>query len=147
MNVELGRKWVLYMDASWARTRSVNHGTPMGENDQAVGKQLVYVPEYSSTVTGRLSWKGYSLTYKYNYYSERFTTSSNDPGCVYRLGSYYMSDVYLEKGLRFKIADLSLKFCIYNLFNEEYESVLSRPMPQQNYGFFIGIRPNWGKKR
>jgi len=147
MNVELGRQWALYMDASWARTRSVNHGTPMGENDQAVGKQLVYVPEYSSTVTGRLSWKGYSLTYKYNYYSERFTTSSNDPGSVYRLGSYYMSDVYLEKGLRFKIADLSLKFCIYNLFNEEYESVLSRPMPQQNYGFFIGIRPNWGKKR
>lgn len=147
MNIELGRGWSLFFDASWAYTRSINQGDPMSENDQSIGKQLVYVPEFSSTVTGRLSWKGYSLTYKYNHYSERYTTSSNDPSTLYHLGAYYMSDLYFEKGLRTKIMDLSLKFCIYNLFNEEYESVLARPMPQQNYGFFIGIRPNFGKRK
>ena len=145
MNIVLGRGWTLFFDASWAYTRSINQGDPMSENDQAIGKQLVYVPEFSSTVTGRLSWRGYSLTYKYNHYSERYTTSSNDPSTLYHLGAYYMSDLYLEKGLRTKLADLSLKFCIYNLFNEEYESVLARPMPRQNYGFFIGIRPNFGR--
>lgn len=147
MDIALGRGWALFFDASWACTRSINQGDPMSENDQAIGKQLVYVPEYSSTITGRLSWRGYSLTYKYNHYSERYTTSSNDPSTLYHLGAYYMSDLYLEKSLRTKLADLSLKFCIYNLFDEEYESVLARPMPQQNYGFFIGIRPNFGKRK
>ena len=58
-----------------------------------------------------------------------------------------MSNVTLEKGLSFKWADLSLKGTINNLFNEEYLSVLSRPMPGINFEVFIGITPKWGKKK
>jgi len=46
--------------------------------------------------------------------------------------------------LAFKWADLSLKGTINNLFNEEYLSVLSRPMPGINFEIFIGITPKWG---
>lgn len=35
---------------------------------------------------------------------------------------------------------------INNLFNEEYQSVLSRPMPRLNYEIFLDIRPKWGKR-
>lgn len=31
-------------------------------------------------------------------------------------------------------------------FNEEYQSVLSRPMPRLNYEIFLDIRPKWGKR-
>ena len=58
-----------------------------------------------------------------------------------------MSDVTLEKGFRLRWADLSLKGSIRNLFDEEYISVLARPMPGINYEFFISITPKWGKKR
>lgn len=39
-----------------------------------------------------------------------------------------------------------LKGVINNLFNEEYQSVLSRPMPRLNYEIFLDIRPKWGKR-
>ena len=142
LGLDLGKEWRLRMDANWAWTRSINHGDPQGEEDESIGKQLVYVPVYSNAVTGQISWKRWSFVYKYNYYSQRFTTTSNEPTRLSKLGSYYMSDISLERSLSFRFAELSLKLCVYNLFNEEYVSVLSRPMPRRNYGFFIGITPN-----
>ena len=106
----------------------------------------MYIPEYSSSITGRLTWKRFTLIYKYNHYSERYTTSSNDGGKLGVLTPYYMNDVSLEKTfVSERVGELSLKFSIYNLFNEKYVSVLSRPMPGRNYGFFISITPNWKK--
>ena len=57
-----------------------------------------------------------------------------------------MSDVSLSKALKFKWAGISIKFAVNNLFDEEYESVLSRPMPRQNYGLYIDITPIFKKK-
>ena len=72
--------------------------------------------------------------------------SSNDQTLTGRLPQYFMNNVSLEKGFDFRWADLSLKASINNLFNEEYLSVLSRPMPGINFEFFIGITPKWGKR-
>lgn len=58
-----------------------------------------------------------------------------------------MSNLSLEKGFAFAWADLSLKGTVNNLFNEEYISVLSRPMPRMNVEFFIGIKPKWGRRK
>lgn len=141
---DFGRSWRLRLDANWSRTRSLNYGDPKSWTDESIGKQLVYIPEYSNAVTGQLSWRKWSFVYKYNYYSERFTTSSNETDSkVNRLGSYYMSDVSLEKSISLRFGDISLKICVYNLFNEEYVSVLSRPMARRNYGFFIGLTPKF----
>lgn len=63
-----------------------------------------------------------------------------------RVKPYFMSDISLEKAFSFRWADLSLKGVINNLFNEEYQSVLSRPMPRLNYEIFLDIRPKWGKR-
>jgi iron complex outermembrane receptor protein len=54
-----------------------------------------------------------------------------------------MSNMTLERGVTTQWADLSLKGVINNLSNEEYLSVLSRPMPRINFEFFIGITPKW----
>lgn len=70
--------------------------------------------------------------------------SSNDISLTGKLPKYYMNNISLEKVLAFKWADLSLKGTINNLFNEEYLSVLSRPMPGINFEIFIGITPKWG---
>jgi iron complex outermembrane receptor protein len=56
-----------------------------------------------------------------------------------------MSNISLEKVLSFYWADLSLKGTINNLFDEEYLSVLSRPMPGINFEIFVGITPKWNK--
>ncbi|MEG2789981.1 MAG: TonB-dependent receptor plug domain-containing protein [Odoribacter sp.] len=136
--------WTLWLDGQWAQTRSINQGDPVDWADASIGKQLVYIPEYSSSVMGKLDWKGFALIYKYNYFSRRFTTSSNETLTkISRLTPYYMNDVSLEKRFSLGVTGLSLKFTVYNLFNEEYISVLGRPMARRNYGFFIGIHPRW----
>lgn len=143
LSVALNKSWHLGLDATYSWTPSINQGEPISAADQSIGKQLPYVPEHSSTVTGRLSWRTWSFTYKWCYYSERFTMSSNDITLTGKLPEYFMSNITLEKGFSLSWADLSLKGTINNLFNEEYLSVLSRPMPGINFEIFIGITPKW----
>lgn len=139
--------WLLDLDGSYSWTPSINEGDKMSPADQSVGKQLPYVPKHSASFTGRLSWRTWSFLYKWCYYSERFTMSSNDYTITGHLPQYFMSNISLEKGLSFKSVDLQLKLAVNNLFNEDYLSVLSRPMPGINFEFFIGITPKFGKSK
>ena len=141
LSVALSAKWHLGLDGSYSWTPSINNGEPMSVADRSVGKQLPYIPRHSANLTGRLSWGSWSFLYKWCYYSERFTMSSNDITLTGKLPEYFMSNISLEKGFSFRWADLSLKGTINNLFNEEYLSVLSRPMPGINFEIFIGITP------
>lgn len=143
LDVALSKEWKLGLNGTLSWTPSINEGEPRSPADQSVGKQLPYVPEYSSTVTGRLSWKSWSFLYKWCYYSERFTMSSNDITLTGKLPEYFMSNIALEKVISCKWADFSIKGAVNNLFNEEYLSVLSRPMPGINFEVFLGITPKF----
>ena len=146
LSVMLARGLKLDLDGTFSWSPSINVGEPMSPADQSVGKQLPYDPEFSGTATGRLAWRSWGLLWQFCYYSERYTMSSNDITLTGRLTPYVMNNLSLEKGFAFRRADLSLKATINNLFNEEYLSVLSRPMPRMNCEFFINVRPKWGKK-
>jgi iron complex outermembrane receptor protein len=140
---QLSENWKLDLSGSFSWTPSINHGEPLSPADQSIGKQLPYVPEYTASVIGKLSYKTFSFMYKWNYYSERYTMSSNDITLTGKLPDYFMSNISVEKLLLFDWADISLKFNINNLFNEDYLSVLSRPMPGINFQLFLGITPKW----
>ena len=142
-SIALKKDMQLSLNGTLSWTPSINEGEPMSPADQSVGKQLPYVPEWSSSITGRLNWKQWSLLYKWCYYSERFTMSSNDISLTGKLPPYFMSNLTLERDVETRWAELSLKGVVNNLFNEEYLSVLSRPMPRINFEFFIGITPKW----
>ncbi|MDE5882234.1 MAG: TonB-dependent receptor [Muribaculaceae bacterium] len=144
---ELFKGWLFDLNGSYSWTPSINEGEKMSAADKSVGKQLPYVPKHSASFTGRVTWKTWSFLYKWAYYSERFTMSSNDYTITGHLPKYYMSNISLEKGLSFKPLDLQLKLAVNNLFNEDYLSVLSRPMPGINFEFFVGITPKFTKKK
>ena len=147
LDIALTQDWQLDLNGTLSWTPSINVGEPRTPADNSVGKQLPYIPELSSTITGRLSWRSWSFLYKWCYYSERYTMSSNDISLTGRLTPYFMSNISLEKVLSCCWADFSLKGVVNNLFNEEYLSVLARPMPGINFEIFVGITPKWGKKR
>lgn len=148
MALEPFKGWVFDLNGSYSWTPSINEGEKMSPADQSVGKQLPYVPKHSASFTGRVTWKHWSFLYKWAYYSERFTMSSNDYTLTGHLPRYFMSNISLEKGLFFKPVDVQFKLAVNNLFNEDYLSVLSRPMPGINFEFFIGITPKfWHKKK
>lgn len=141
------KRWIFDINGSYSWTPSINEGEKMSPADQSVGKQLPYVPRHSASLTCRVSWKSWSFLYKWAYYSERFTMSSNDYTITGHLPHYFMSSISLEKGLSFRPVDIQLKLAVNNLFDEDYLSVLSRPMPGINFEFFIGITPKFGRKK
>lgn len=143
LNIILGKNWQLALNGTLSWTPSINEGEPISQADQSIGKQLPYVPGWSSSFTGRITWKRWSLLYKWCYYSKRHTMSSNDISLTGKLPSYFMNNLTIEKGITTQWADLSLKGVVNNLFNEEYLSVLSRPMPGINFEFFISITPHF----
>ena len=144
--VQFLKGWFFDLNGSYSWTPSINEGDKLSPADQSVGKQLPYVPKHSASLTGRLSWRTWSFLYKWCYYSERFTMSSNDYTLTGHLPTYFMNNISIENVLSFKPADISLKLAVNNLFNEDYLSVLSRPMPGINFEFFIGITPKFSKK-
>ena len=132
-------KFSYRMAATYALTRSLNFGDPLIWGDESHGKQLVYIPLHSGNFMCRLAWGPFHISYQYNAYSERFTTSSNDMSRRDWLYPYFMND--LGAGADFSISRVKLGVVmkVYNLFNEEYHSVLYRPMPGRNYMLTIKV--------
>jgi iron complex outermembrane receptor protein len=126
--------------ATYAYTPSVNYGDPAVWGDLSYGKQLVYIPLHSGNMMLHLKWRDLSLSYQYNAYSERFTTSSNDVSRRDWLYPYFMNDISAGWSLPLKKVDMSMELNVYNLFNESYHSVLYRPMPGRNYQLVIKVQ-------
>lgn len=146
LNLLLGQEWSLDIDGNFSWTPSINHGDPVNWADEAIGKQLVYVPERSAAINGMLAYRTWTFEYKWCHYSERYTTSSNETvSKISRVRPYYMSDVALKKQFGCRWSDFSVKLSVKNLFDEAYESVLSRPMPGINFEVFLELKPRWGK--
>ena len=140
------KDWTLSAGGNFSWTPSKNMGEPLNTSDQSYGKQLCYVPEFSAGVNARLRYRQWTLTAKWNHYSERFTTTSNEVNRVTgRLAPYFMTDMSLEKAFSFRWAEMSLKLQVNNLWDKEYVTVLSRPMPGRNFEIFLDLRPQWRK--
>lgn len=136
-------KWRLKADAHYSHTPSVNVGEPMSPADRSVGRQLPYIPRNSASLTATLAYSDWSLTYQWCHYSRRFTMSSSDVTLSGSLPSYFMSNIALERRIDLPFARLNVKAVINNLFDEEYLSVLSRPMPGINFEIFLTVTPGW----
>jgi iron complex outermembrane receptor protein len=140
LDMLLGGDWRLDLNGNFSWTPSIDLGDPISPDDVSYGKQLPYIPKFSSSAAGRLTFRTWSFDYKWCWYSERFTTTSNTLDTkIGRVQPYYMSDVSIEKQFEMNWADLSVKCAVRNLFDEEYESVLSHPMPGINFEVFVGI--------
>lgn len=141
--ISFGDDWQAGVDASFSWTPSINKGDPYSAADNSVGKQLPYVPIISAGANARLSWRDWTVHYKWLHYGRRYTMSDNSETLTGSLPAYYMNNVSLERKFRWSALDMSAKITVNNLFNEEYISVLSHPMPGINFEAFISITPHW----
>ena len=143
----LGPDTYLSASGSFAWTPSINQGAAGEWAPEAIGRQLVYVPEISASATAALRCRAWTFRYKWCHYSERFTTSDNDVKTrIGRVLPYYMNDVVIERQFDTRSARLAAKLAVNNIFNEEYESVLNRPMPRCNYELFLTVTPKFNKR-
>jgi outer membrane cobalamin receptor len=107
--------------------------------DNSVGNQVIYVPVhlYNSTLT--ISYSGFSASYNFIYTSSRYLDRNN----LSYMPGYYLSNIFIGKNIKFSNNVLSLQLQINNLFDLDYQSIASYPMPGINYG--LTIRFNFKK--
>lgn len=103
--------------------------------DNKIGKQQLYIPvsTFNSTLTVE-RWKFY-LTYNFTFTGNRFDGEDN----LSYMPAYSLSNIIFGKNIRIKHFLLSLQININNLFNLDYQSIKSRPMPGINYAFTIKL--------
>ena len=127
-----------HFNGNYAFTRSINRDDPQNWADESIGKQLPYIPMHSANFLVNLSRSAYHLTWLWTYYSERFTTTSNDKTSKLDvLYPYFMNNLYFGKEIKLRQRKLDIELKIFNLFNEDYRTVLQHPMPRRNYSLLI----------
>jgi iron complex outermembrane receptor protein len=125
--------WRVTVNGNYALTRSLNYGDTKTWGDDSYGKQLVYIPVNSGNLFLHVKYKNSSITWQYNSYGHRYTTSSNDVSRTSSLPVYFMNQIYLGQEFRLGKIAFETQLKVYNLFNEYYRSVLGRRMPGRNY--------------
>ena len=97
--------------------------------------QIPYIPLHSGSVNLYGEHGGWRLDITAFMTGERFTTSANLP--AYRLSPWTTLDAALSKNLTVARNDLTLKLCLNNLLDQQYEIVDNYPMP--GFNFMLGM--------
>jgi iron complex outermembrane receptor protein len=119
---------------NYAYTKSVN----LTENSPAYGKQLPYIPENSANVNVNLSWSCFHVDWMWNYYSKRYTTTANSEDTISDyLYPYFMNNLLVGITIPSMKNKLIAECKVLNIFNEDYRTVLQRPMPGRNYQLVV----------
>lgn len=130
------------LSGTYAYTQALNYGDPLTWGDDSYGKQLVFIPKHSGNVLVNLQYKGFAVTWQHNSYSERFSTSSNNPGIRNWIYPYHMNDLGISKRWNSGSWHAEAVLKVHNVFDETYHTILLQPMPGRHYLFTIkaGIR-------
>lgn len=99
------------------------------------GGQIPYIPVHSGSVNVFGDLSGWRTDITLFATGERYTTSANLP--AYRLSPWTTLDAAISKNLSIHGNDLTLKLCLNNLLNEQYEIVDNYPMPGFNCHFAV----------
>jgi len=111
------------------------YGYTVSENEDT-GKQLIYVPYHKATASLSYSFKKLSAYYQFLYNGEVFTRSDNNS--LYNIDSYTVGNIGLEYSFGKKdVASLGVQ--VLNVFDKDYVSVASRPLPGRNYNVYLTL--------
>ncbi|MGV9004661.1 TonB-dependent receptor plug domain-containing protein [Flavobacterium sp.] len=103
--------------------------------DEQKNKQLMYVPYHKLTASLAYSMDRFSAHYHYLYNGKVFTSTDN----FYELKDYLVSNVGVAYNFG-KKKTFQLAADAFNIFNEKYQSVSTRPMPGSNYSVTINFK-------
>lgn len=111
--------------------------------DDKIGKQQIYMPVNTFNTTVSVERWNFYLIYNFVFTGERYTGKDN----LSLMPAYNLSNIILGKNIRHRFFILSLQLDINNLFNLDYQSVASRPMPGINWAVTAKFAIDGGKGR
>lgn len=132
--------WQIALRGNYVLVKALNKGEPMSAYDESQGKQMPYIPEHTSNAQCGVSWRSWNVAYCWSGYSERYTMSSNAHTYTGQLKPYGVTTLRIEKAMQIRQCKVQAKVNINNLFDKEYQSILSRPMPGRHYEVVLGVR-------
>ena len=134
----LGRL-TLKANANYSYTKSTIENAGKIMRAESHGKQLPFIPVHSGGLVINALWKNLHAVYSFTHFSERYTTTSNNPNSMRRLYPYYMSSAAIGYDFTVKKTPLALQLRADNLLNESYQTILWRPMPGINFSLILRV--------
>ncbi|QGY47133.1 TonB-dependent receptor plug domain-containing protein [Maribellus comscasis] len=133
------RNLELKSGGNYSYTHTTNQNA-MRSVDKSRGKQLIYIPKHKGNLFAAASVKNFTLKFDMEYTGKRYTNSSNEESEFERvLNPYWLNKVSLDKMLEISSFRMNIKFAVENIFNEDYQSILWRPMPGRYYSFSMAL--------
>ena len=112
---------------------NLNYGYTLSK-DEKENLQLIYVPFHKTTFSTSYSYKNLGIFYQFLHNGKVFTSSDNENS----LKSYKVSNTGIDYQIGTK-KHIKIGFQINNLFNENYQSVLVRPLPGRNFNLNLNF--------
>jgi len=110
-------------------------------NDNALGKQLIYIPKNQALLDLELRIKGWDIKFNNRWVSKRYTTSDNSAF----LDSYNLLNMYILKKIFItRKIELEVITSMLNVLNKQYALQYAWPMPgrQLNIEFIFNLNKN-----
>ncbi|MFD2939921.1 TonB-dependent receptor plug domain-containing protein [Flavobacterium notoginsengisoli] len=104
--------------------------------NQLLYKQLIYVPYHKLTGSLSYNYKKLSSYFQYLYTGEVYSTPFNNPAT--KVKDYNVGNIGIDYDFG-KKSIYKLGFQILNIWNENYQPVISRQMPGRNYTIYINL--------
>ncbi len=121
-------KITLQLNLMWNYTVSTNQ-LAKSEQDQSVGKQLMYTPMYKGNGSFTIGYKEWRFTYNQKYVGYTYITSDNKK----YLAPYLISNIQLSTLFKLRQFKLRAFADVNNVFNASYIVIENRAMPGVNY--------------
>lgn len=102
----------------------------------AEGNQLVYVPENRFDFKEIAKFKGVELGIQQQFVGKRFINSNNTGW----LPSYWLVNASAKYRMQLQSKNqVNVGFNVYNLFDNPYQTIANRPMPEINYRLTVNL--------
>jgi len=113
---------------SYAYTKATTTGSDI-QNDESIGKQLIYVPEHQANGLLRFAFMGWYADWRTGFTGKRYTSSDNTSS----LPGYVLNSISSGYTLHHRSNVFNLGITVDNLFNITYQTIAFYPQPGRSY--------------
>lgn len=132
-----GRQIIFKWKSSFQYLNAVNRKVYDASQNSALGRQLIYTPEFQWRNKLLFKWKqAWSSTISHAYLGERSGTSDHSQ----MLGSAHLLSCSVMRDLKFKRMNYTLGIYAENILNTECQLIAYRPMPGFTANFNLIIK-------
>lgn len=133
-------KFAVKLTVNYTYTLSTNQKTK-SPNDASLDKQLIYCPVHQGALKLYVSYARWYVSYLQSYTGYRYTSTDN----LEYLPDYSIAKISAGRTFAFKKISGAIGLSCTNVFDIQYQSVLSQAMPGRSYG--MDVKVNFGKKK